>query len=287
MGIPVILGLIGIFVLPPDPYDVQRAKKKKAAQTLSVESQMAGEPTESTPLTTTTVSSSSKATTDTEMGSGDTTVENSTTTTLTLKEQSITQQLFTPQFITQTFFFCWGMLHQNFYLGTIGDQIYMFAGNTYETLRSMAAQILTKLSIFYPLGCLLAIVPVGSLVRSCSVGISLYVYCTANLLFSILSLIPSVDLQWFTAGMYVIVRVGFFTVMSTYSSTIFGFRNLGTMFGCAGSVAGMVSLLGTFMSAHALNVDHSFLPINSILLVGAMINFAFPTVIIVQKWQQP
>jgi hypothetical protein len=38
---------------------------------------------------------------------------------LPLKEQSIGQQLQSPQFLAQTIFFCWGMLHQNFYLGRI------------------------------------------------------------------------------------------------------------------------------------------------------------------------
>lgn len=274
--IPILLGLVGIFVLPPNPYHIQRAKKLEA-------SLLAGdEATERTPLT------SASKTSDMEAGQNtfsENVVHAAPSDEIPLKERSITQQLLTPQFAAQTMFFCWGMLHQNFYLGTIGDQIYMFAGDD-EQMREAAALILTKFSIFYPIGCIMAILPVGTLVRNCSVGVSLYVYCVANTIFSVLSIVPNVDVQWATSAVYVIVRVGFFTVMSTYSSTIFGFQNLGTMFGCAGCLAGMASLLGTFLSERALHVDHSFLPVNSILLVGAVVNFAFPTIMLLKKWQK-
>jgi hypothetical protein len=171
-------------------------------------------------------------------------------------------------------------------MGTIGDQIYMFAGSD-AGLRATAAVILTKFSIFYPVGCIVAILPVGALVRNCSVSTSLFVYSAANAVFSILALIPLVDVQWGASVVYVVVRVGFFTVMSTYSSTIFGFQNLGTMFGCAGCLAGCCSLLGNILSQRALHVDHSCLPVNTMLLVGAIVNFVFPTIIAKNKWQQP
>jgi hypothetical protein len=278
--IPALLGLVGVFVLPPDPYHVQRAKKLQAALDAAL-----GEATERTPLTSAITSKLSRV----EEGYNKaeaTVVGGAAEFLLPLKERSIPFQLISPQFLAQTLFFCWGMLHQNFYLGTIGDQIYMYAGDA-EDQRDTAANILTKFSFFYPMGCILAILPVGMLVRHCSVAISLYVYCTADVLFSLLSIIPSVNVQWATSAIYILVRVGFFTVMSTYSSTMFGFQNLGTMFGCAGCVAGMVSLLGTLLSDRALHVDHSFLPVNSILLAGAVVNFAFPSIVLFKQWQQP
>lgn len=284
--IPIVLGILGIFILPPDPYHLQREKKKRKAQQL--ESLGVIIPSEKTPLKSPSATNSPDAELGQEEGSGDTVLEEAAAAVmkdLPLKECSIGQQLKSPQFLAQTLFFCWGMLHQNFYLGTIGDQIFMFAGDD-DSLRMTAATILQKFSIFYPIGCIMAILPVGALVRNCSVGTSLFVYCTANVIFSITALIPNVHVQWATSGVYVLVRVGFFTVMSTYSATIFGFQNLGTMFGCAGCVAGLTSLLGTFLSDRALHVDHSFLPVNAMLLAGALVNFAFPTIIAVRKWQK-
>ncbi len=276
--IPIVLGILGVFILPPDPYHLQREKKFKA--------QLESNDTlgEKTPLK---YASATKSPDD-EEGEGVFNHEESeqiVVTEIPVKERPITQQLQSPQFLAQTLFFCWGMLHQNFYLGTIGDQIYMFADED-DRLRTMAGMILQKFSIFYPIGCIMAILPVGALVRNCSVGTSLFVYCAANAVFSMLALVPDVRVQWATSGVYVMVRVGFFTVMSTYSATIFGFQNLGTMFGCAGCVAGLASLLGTFLSDRALNVDHSFLPVNTVLLVGAFVNFVFPTMIAVKKWQK-
>ena len=278
--IPALLGLVGLVILPPDPYHVQRAKKLQASVDAAFE-----EATERTPLTTAITSKLSgveEGYTKAEAA----VVGSAAEFLLPLKERSITFQLITPQFLAQTLFFCWGMLHQNFYLGTIGDQIYMYAGDS-EDQQDTAASILTKFSIFYPMGCILAILPVGMLVRHCSIAVSLYVYCFANVLFSILSIIPNVNVQWATSAIYIMIRVGFFTVMSTYSSTMFGFQNLGTMFGCAGCVAGMVSLFGSLLSDRALHVDHSFLLVNSILLAGDVANFAFPTIVLIQRWQQP
>lgn len=280
-ALPIVLGIIGIFILPPDPYHVQREKKLQALLDSKVPAN------ETTPLKH--YGSVSNNTVDAEFGQEVTLNDDSIIVVdadeVPLKERSISQQLQSPQFLFQTAFFCWGMLHQNFYLGTIGDQIYMFAGDD-NGLRIMAATILQKFSIFYPMECILAILPVGALVRNCSVGTSLFVYCTFSTIFSILALIPNVHVQWATSAIYVVVRVGFFTVMSTYSATIFGFQNLGTMFGCAGCLAGLVSLLGSFLSDRALHVDHSFLPVNTFLLIGALLSFSFPIAVTVKKWQK-
>lgn len=281
--LPLFLGIIGIFVLPPDPYHVQREKKLKAL--LDAKDLPANETTPLNDSAGVTIKMS-----DAELGhevtlDGHYPADDIDPEIVPLKNQSIGQQLQSPQFLLQTAFFCWGMLHQNFYLGTIGDQIYMFAGDDPD-LRTLAATILQKFSIFYPLECIMAILPVGALVRNCSVGTSLLVYCTVSTIFSGLALVPNVHVQWVTSAIYVVVRVGFFTVMSTYSATIFGFQNLGTMFGCAGCLAGLVSLLGSILSDRALHVDHSFVPVNTILLIGALCSFAFPIVVIVKKWQQ-
>jgi hypothetical protein len=75
------------------------------------------------------------------------------------------------------------------------------------------------------------------------------------------------------------VRVGFFTIMSTYSATIFGYSNLSAMFGCAGCLAGMCSLLGVLLSHRALYVDDSFVLVNSIFFAGASLNVLLPTMV--------
>ncbi|CAB9526328.1 expressed unknown protein [Seminavis robusta] len=287
--LPVALGVVGFFVLPPDPYHIQREKSSKLSDADSAvafakvsrkDADESSTVTETTPL----VSSPSPSTKTADV---ETAAHQDTDTgdVVPLKDRSIAQQLQSPQFLAQTLFFCWGMLQQNFYLGTIGDQIYMMAGDD-PTLLEETATILTNFALLYPIGCIVAILPVGALVRNCSVSTSLFVYTAANLLFSTLTLMPSVPLQWVTSELYVFVRVGFFTVMSTYSATIFGFKNLSTMFGFAGCFAGLCSLLGTFLSDRALHVDHSFFPVNCLLLAGALLSFAFPTVIYVLKWQE-
>jgi hypothetical protein len=290
--IPILMGIVGWFILPPYPYHVQREMKLKYQKALhDEEKNVEQESTETTPLMMT--NGSTPAVTN-----GSATTDDSVVVVaipdvppllllLPLKERPILQQLQSRQFVAQAMFFCWGMLHQNFYLGTIGDQIFMYANrnpSTQEEQGALATIILSHFGVLYPIGCILSIVPVGTLVRNCSVSTSLFVYSGANLCFSILCLVPLVSVQWITSGLYVVVRVGFFTVMSTYSATLFGFANLGTMFGCAGCLAGFFSLLGTQLSDRALQVDHSFVPVDSLLLVGAVLNFIFPLVMAVQKW---
>jgi hypothetical protein len=285
--IPILMGIVGWFILPPYPYHVQREMKLNQQKTLHNEEKkktkdIEEESTEQTPL----ITNGSIPVTNGSAITDDSVVVTDILL-LPLKERPILQQLQSPQFVAQAMFFCWGMLHQNFYLGTIGDQIFMYANvdpSTQEQQSQLATLILSHFGVLYPIGCILSIVPVGALVRNCSVSTSLFVYSSANLCFSILCLVPSVAVQWITSGLYVMVRVGFFTVMSTYSATLFGFANLGTMFGCAGCVAGLFSLLGTQLSDRALQVDHSFVPVDSLLLVGAVLNFIFPLVIAVQKW---
>jgi hypothetical protein len=200
-----------------------------------------------------------------------------------LKDRTLQEQVVSTPFVAQSVFFCWGMLHQNFYLGTLGDQIFMFAGNDVRG-QAQAGEILGNFALLYPIGCILSILPVGALVRNTSVSTSIFVYCAANLIFSILALVPAVGVQWWTSTVYIVVRVGFFTTMSTYAATIFGFANFSAMFGFVGFLAGMVSLLGVTLSDRALNVDHSFVPVNTLLCAGAVVNFIFP-VLIRRYWQ--
>lgn len=262
--IPMALALIGWAILPPDPYHVQYQKKLQAMADQGLID-------ERTPLQ----QNGNHDKGDLEVAvPGETVVEDE----IPLKERSILQQLVSAAFLAQAIFFCWGMLHQNFYLGTLGDQIFMFANNDPDA-EALATEILQQFAVFYPLGCLLSIIPVGTLVRNTSVSTSLFVYCAANLIFSGLSLVPYVQVQWVTSAIYIMVRVGFFTVMSTYSATIFGFQNLGAMFGCAGCLAGLCSLLGVVLSHRALNVDHSFVVVNTILFAGASVNVLFPAMV--------
>jgi hypothetical protein len=200
-----------------------------------------------------------------------------------LKDRTIREQLVSTPFVAQSIFFCWGMLHQNFYLGTLGDQIFMFAGNNLVG-QARAGEILRNFALLYPIGCIISILPVGALVRNTSVSTSIFVYSSANLVFSVLALVPDVGVQWWTSTIYIVVRVGFFTTMSTYAATIFGFANFSAMFGFVGFLAGMVSLVGVTLSDRALNVDHSFVPVNTLLCTGAVVNFAFP-VLIRRYWQ--
>ena len=111
--------------------------------------------------------------------------------TVSLKEQSTAQQLLSAPFAAQTAFFCWGMLHQNFYLATIGDQINMIAGDS-KNDQEEAGDILGQFAFFYPIRCILAILPVGALVRNTTVSTSIYTYCAATLIFSALLLVPIV-----------------------------------------------------------------------------------------------
>lgn len=256
-AVPLALALIGLVILPPDPYHVQYQKKLQAMANEGMVSeqtplQKAGDMEDASPAT------------------GHDDIDQ-----IPLHERTILQQLVSAPFLAQAIFFCWGMLHQNFYLGTLGDQIFMFARHD-RSAQAMAGEILHKFALFYPVGCLLSIIPVGTLVRNTSVSTSLFAYSMANLIFSGLSLWPSVNVQWITSATYVVVRVCFFTVMSTYSATIFGFKNLSAMFGCAGCLAGLCSLFGAALSHEALHVDHSFTLVDSVLFGGAVLNFLFP-----------
>ena len=258
--IPLLLALVGLVILPPDPYHIQYQKKLDA---MKEDSGLLID--ERTPL---------NKDGDLEVA----TPQNQDSDHVPLKERSILQQLVSAPFLAQAIFFCWGMLHQNFYMGTLGDQIFMFANGDNQA-EATSVEILQKFAIVYPFGCILSIIPVGALVRNTSVSTSLFVYCVANLLFSGLSLVPSVQTQWITSSIYIMVRVGFFTVMSTYSANIFGFQNFSAMFGCAGCLAGLCSLLGVMLSYRALYVDHSFVVVNSIMFGGATLNVLLPALV--------
>eukprot|EP00977_Amphora_coffeiformis_P029932 scaffold43585_cov160-Amphora_coffeaeformis.AAC.1 len=168
--IPLLLALVGMIILPPDPYHIQYQKRLDATKDDDVVD-------ERTPLRT-----------------GDDPEApipgNQISDHFPLKERSILQQLMSAPFVTQAVFFCWGMLHQNFYMGTLGDQIFMFA-NGDTRAEATSVEILQKFALVYPFGCILSIIPVGALVRNTSVSTSLFVYCAANLLFAGLSLVPS------------------------------------------------------------------------------------------------
>lgn len=257
-GIPFLLAILGMAILPPDPYHIQYQKKLDAMGDDTVIN-------ERTPLR--------KGDPEADQSPDQATLED-----VPLRERSIPRQLVSAPFLAQTIFFCWGMLHQNFYLGTLGDQIFMFANHDARA-EATGVEILRKFALVYPFGCIISILPVGTLVRNTSVSTSLFVYCAANLLFSGLSLVPSIEVQWVTSSIYIMVRVAFFTVMSTYSANIFGHRNLSAMFGCAGCLAGLCSLLGVVLSHRALYVDHSFVVVNSIMFAGATLNVLLPAMV--------
>ena len=255
--IPLLLALVGMIIIPPDPYHIQYQKKLDA---MGDDGELVDE---RTPL---------------RKGDPEAVVSIRSDDEVPLKEQSIPRQLKSAPFVAQVIFFCWGMLHQNFYMGTLGDQIFMFANHDSQA-EATGVEILQKFAIVYPFGCIISIIPVGTLVRNTSVSTSLFVYCAANLLFSGLSLVPSVKTQSVTSSIYIMVRVAFFTVMSTYSANIFGFRNLSVMFGCAGCLAGLCSLFGMVLSHRALYLDHSFVVVNSIMFGGASLNVLLPAVV--------
>jgi len=259
--IPLLLALVGTIILPPDPYHIQYRKKLDTMKDDEVVD-------ERTPLC-------RGGDDDPEKVVSQNPIKDHVP---PLKERSIHQQLTSAPFLAQVIFFCWGMLHQNFYMGTLGDQLFMFA-NGDGRAEATSTEILQKFALVYPFGCILSIIPVGTLVRNTSVSTSLFVYCTANLLFAGLSLVPSVQMQWLTSSIYIVVRVGFFTVMSTYSASVFGFQNLSAIFGCAGCLAGLCSLLGVVLSHRALHVDHSFAVVNSIMFLGAALNVLLPAMV--------
>ena len=248
--VPIALVLCGFCLLPVDVYHVQRQKKLAF---MNGDTDVVGE---KTPLLA--IEATPKEPVE-----------------LPSENEGILQQLKSPQFLAQAIFFSWGMLHLNFYLGTVYDQLLMFD----KTGGDKADQITEFFALSYPFGCLASILPVGLLVRNTSVSTSIFVYCTANLIFSGFSLVPQIGVQWFTVNLFIVDRVAFFTVMSTYSAAIFGFKNLSTMFGAAGCIAGLASLLSYLLSYIALDINNDFTAINTVLFVGALVNFAFPTLI--------
>lgn len=281
-AVPLCLALVGFWILPPYPYHIQMERKHASLDpTKSTSSEPDSVPTEKTPLNASKVSPSIP-----EVDDDTTKVDDTDNPTIPLKERSILQQLQSAPFLAQTLFFCWGMLHQNFYLGTIGDQIYGLAGDD-EDMKEIAVELLSNFSWAYPVGCLMALLPVGTLVRTQSVTRSLWCYCVTNLVFATLSWIPVARIQFITAALYVVVRVGFFTIMSTYSATLFGFANMSTLFGSAGCMAGLVSLGGSLLSDRALHVDHTFFYVNGMFWIGGILTFGLPLALARHKWETP
>jgi MFS family permease len=275
--LPASLALIGMFVLPKDVYHVMRQRKLSAASNAVAESDVADGASEKTPLLESNeqngVAWDGNSTATTAVAAGDTNkAKNTSFIGVPLKDASLSRQLRSAPFFAQMAFFSWGMLHLNFYLGTIYDQLLLLD----DTGGALADVMIDVFSLSYPFGCLASILPVGLLVRNCSVSTSLYTYCAVNLIFSSMALLPNLSAQWITIHMFILVRVAFFTVMSTYSANVFGFANLSTMFGAAGCVAGLVSLGSSGLNYVALTVQDDFTLVNGFMLAGAVLNFTFP-----------
>ncbi|KAI9925776.1 hypothetical protein MW887_005582 [Aspergillus wentii] len=178
---------------------------------------------------------------------------------------SALQQIRSPWFILIALFTVLQMLRINYFVASIRQQYEYLLGSP-----QLARQINESFDFFLPLGGLISVPFIGTILDNRSTTFVLLVLVTTATLIGVFGCIPnSMEAGYANIALFVIYRPFYYTAVSDYSAKVFGFQTFGKVYGLIICLAGMGNFAQAGLDALTFKSFHrSPIPVN-VILTGA------------------
>ncbi|KAI9045954.1 putative MFS transporter Fmp42 [Aspergillus affinis] len=197
-----------------------------------------------------------------------------------LHGRSALQQIRSPWFVLITLFTVLQMLRINYFVASLRQQYEYLFGS-----RDAARRLNESFDFLLPIGGLLSIPFIGTIIDTASTPFVLLVLATTATVIGILGCIPdSLQAGYANIVLFVIYRPFYYTLVSDYAAKVFGFQTFGKVYGLIICLAG----LGNFAQA-GLDVltfktfRRNPIPINIVLTA---LTFLVGFALVVFVWQK-
>ncbi|RAO65222.1 uncharacterized protein BHQ10_001234 [Talaromyces amestolkiae] len=177
---------------------------------------------------------------------------------------SALQQIRSPWFILITVFTVLQMLRINYFVATVRSQYDYLLGSP-----ELARQLNEFFDLALPVGGLIAIPFIGTVLDNASTAMVLFALVTTSTIIGILGCIPgSIGFGYANVVLFVAYRPFYYTAVSDYVAKVFGFQTFGKVYGLVIALAGICNFLQTGLDALTFKVfDRNPTPANVVLTV--------------------
>ena len=176
-------------------------------------------------------------------------------------------QIKTPWFWLITLFTVIQMTRINYFVATIRPQEEYLLGS-----RSKARTVNEFFDVALPLGGVLSIPFIGSILDRTSTPVALTILVTVATIIGILGCLPYFGAAIANICLFVVYRPFYYTSVSDYAAKVFGFQTFGKVYGLIICLAGLFNFVQSPLDAMTHQVFHNDpVPVNLILLFIALI----------------
>ncbi|KAG4107317.1 MFS general substrate transporter [Neocallimastix lanati (nom. inval.)] len=189
-----------------------------------------------------------------------------------IKEMTSWEQMKTKEYILITLLTSIFMIRLNFYISTTEEQF-----STISNDEDGIKNTVQFFNIMLPLAGVLSIMPIGWLLDNFKIYIGFTVLCLMALIFGVLSLIPSLSLQFISIIIFVFMRPLLYTSGNDFSSKTFGFKTFGRVYGLMNLISSIVNFGQYAVEYLVVNVfNGQFIEINFAFTILTSIMFYLP-----------
>ncbi|RAK77084.1 putative MFS transporter Fmp42 [Aspergillus fijiensis CBS 313.89] len=172
-------------------------------------------------------------------------------------------QIRTPWFILITLFTILQMLRINYFVATIRQQ-YTYLLHSSD----LAATLNSTFDILLPLGGLVSVPFIGTILDSARTPSVLLTLVTTATLIGILGCIPTEGAGYGNIALFVLYRPFYYTAVSDYAAKVFGFQTFGKVYGLIICLAGLGNFAQAGLDALTFTVfDRDPTPVNALLTI--------------------
>ncbi|CAR25699.1 hypothetical protein ZYGR_0A02650 [Zygosaccharomyces rouxii] len=186
-----------------------------------------------------------------------------------LHDKSVKEQISNPMFYLMVVFTTICMLRINYYVATIRSQEEYLLKDP-----ELALKLNSIFDVLLPLGGVVAIPLTGAILDHMKTFDILVTLVTSSVVVGVLGLIPrSFTLHLIGILILVVYRPFVYTVISDYTSKVFGFDTFGTVYGLLISISGMFNMVQSILDTlthKTFNMNPT--PLNSILVLITIIS---------------
>lgn len=181
---------------------------------------------------------------------------------------SALQQIKSPWFILITLFTILQMLRINYFVATVRQQYTYLLDSP-----GQAEQLNRVFDLLLPLGGLLSIPFIGTILDTATTPVVLLILVTVATLIGILGCIPgSPAAGYANIALFVLYRPFYYTAVSDYSAKVFGFQTFGKVYGLVICLAGISNFAQAGLDALTFKAFHrNPIPVNAILTLMAFL----------------
>jgi len=196
-----------------------------------------------------------------------------------IKEMTSWEQMKTKEYILITLLTSIFMIRLNFYISTTEEQFQTISNDENEIKNTVQF-----FNIMLPLAGVLSIMPIGWLLDSFKMYIGFTVLCSMSLVFGILSLIPSLQLQFLSIIIFVFMRPLLYTSGNDFSTKIFGFKTFGRVYGLMNLISSIVNFGQYAVEYFVVNVfNGQFIEINIAFTILTSLMFYLPFYLFIKE----